>query len=120
MSLLPLMPCMQFARKSFDVSKTTWILVSVAVRLGENHRLYANNNAGSFFEQQMRKRLWLIICMLDYQTALSQNSEPLVKYENVGSALAQIRHVNDVDFGPSSSAVPDREELTDMTFAYVL
>lgn len=94
--------------------------MSVAVRVGEDLRLCANTDAGSFFEQQMRARLWLTICMLDYQTALSRNSEPLVKHESVGLALAQIRHVNDVDFGPSSGPVQDREELTDMTFAYVL
>jgi hypothetical protein len=114
------MVCVQFARKSFDVSNTTWVLVSVAVRIGEKLRLNANTNTGSFFEQQMRKRLWLTICMLDYQTALSQNSDPLVKHESVGDALAQIRHVNDADFGPSSDLIQDQEELTDMTFAYVL
>jgi hypothetical protein len=111
---------MQVGRKSFDVSSTTWILVSVAVRIGEKLRLDANTIEDSFFEQQMRKRLWLTICMLDYQTALSQASEPLVKHERVSNALAQLRHVDDVDFGPLSGPAQDREELTNMTFAYVL
>jgi hypothetical protein len=39
-----LMVCVQFARKSFDVSNTTWVLVSVAVRIGEKLRLYANTH----------------------------------------------------------------------------
>ncbi|THZ54143.1 hypothetical protein D6C86_09557 [Aureobasidium pullulans] len=66
-------------------------------------------------------RLWLTICMLDYQTAMSQRSDPLIDYGKVKEALAQLRHVNDADFGPSSLvAIEDQEDLTDMTFAYVL
>ncbi|THW55598.1 hypothetical protein D6D20_09359 [Aureobasidium pullulans] len=74
-----------------------------------------------FFETQMKVRLWLTICMLDYQTAMSQRSDPLIDYGKVKEALAQLRHVNDADFGPSSLvAIEDQEDLTDMTFAYVL
>jgi len=59
--------------------------------------------------------------MLDYQTAMSQRSDPLIDYGKVKEALAQLRHVNDADFGPSSLvAIEDQEDLTDMTFAYVL
>ncbi|KEQ79995.1 hypothetical protein M438DRAFT_359184 [Aureobasidium pullulans EXF-150] len=110
-----------FARKSFDVSTSTWTLVSIAVRIGEKLRLYKRTKTDEFFETQMKVRLWLTICMLDYQTAMSQRSDPLIDYGKVKEALAQLRHVNDADFGPSSLvAIEDQEDLTDMTFAYVL
>ncbi|TIA53033.1 hypothetical protein D6C77_08286 [Aureobasidium pullulans] len=110
-----------FARKSFDMSTSTWTLVSIAVRIGEKLRLYKRTKTDTFFETQMKVRLWLTICMLDYQTAMSQRSDPLVDYGKVKEALAQLRHVNDADFGPSSLvAIEDQEGLTDMTFAYVL
>ncbi|THX24809.1 hypothetical protein D6D12_07368 [Aureobasidium pullulans] len=110
-----------FARKSFDMSTSTWTLVSIAVRIGEKLRLYKRTKTDTFFETQMKVRLWLTICMLDYQTAMSQRSDPLIDYGKVKEALAQLRHVNDADFGPSSLvAIEDQEDLTDMTFAYVL
>ncbi|TIA01363.1 hypothetical protein D6C82_03810 [Aureobasidium pullulans] len=110
-----------FARKSFDMSTSTWTLVSIAVRIGEKLRLYKRTETDTFFETQMKVRLWLTICMLDYQTAMSQRSDPLINYGKVKEALAQLRHVNDADFGPSSLvAIEDQEDLTDMTFAYVL
>ncbi|TIA32784.1 hypothetical protein D6C79_09124 [Aureobasidium pullulans] len=110
-----------FARKSFDMSTSTWTLVSIAVRIGEKLRLYKRTKTDTFFETQMKVRLWLTICMLDYQTAMSQRSDPLIDYGKAREALAQLRHVNDADFGPSSLvAVKDQEDLTDMTFAYVL
>ncbi|THX50229.1 hypothetical protein D6D06_08097 [Aureobasidium pullulans] len=110
-----------FARKSFDMSTSTWTLVSIAVRIGEKLRLYKRAKTDTFFETQMQVRLWLTICMLDYQTAMSQRSGPLIDYGKVKEALAQLRHVNDADFGPSSLvAIEDQEDLTDMTFAYVL
>ncbi|KAG2169689.1 hypothetical protein JADG_009428 [Aureobasidium aubasidani] len=110
-----------FARKSFDMSTSTWTLVSIAVRIGEKLRLYKRTKTDTFFETQMQVRLWLTICMLDYQTAMSQRSDPLIDHGKVKEALAQLRHVNDADFGPSSLvAIEDQEDLTDMTFAYVL
>ncbi|THW26578.1 hypothetical protein D6D23_03306 [Aureobasidium pullulans] len=110
-----------FARKSFDMSTSTWTLLSIAVRIGEKLRLYKRTKTDTFFETQMEVRLWLTICMLDYQTAMSQRSDPLIDYGKVKEALAQLRHVNDADFGPSSLvAIEDQEDLTDMTFAYVL
>lgn len=103
------------------MSTSTWTLVSIAVRIGEKLRLYKRTKTDTFFETQMEVRLWLTICMLDYQTAMSQRSDPLIDYGKVKEALAQLRHVNDADFGPSSLvAIEDQEDLTDMTFAYVL
>lgn len=116
----------QIGRNLEDQSIAIWTLVSVAVRLGETLCLETTPDATtgrteSFFEQQMRTRLWLTICVLDFQTALACNTQPLVRHEKVRSALSRMRHLNDSDFDPATTlAVPDREELTDMTFAYVL
>lgn len=74
----------------------------------------------TFFDVQIRKRLWLTICVLDMQTSLAQASKPLIDVDEVRTALASVRHVNDSEFGPETiKDVPDREGLTDVTFALV-
>lgn len=110
----------QVGKQYFDQSLATWTLVAVAVRISESIGLQSGTPGETFFEQQMRTRLWLTICVLDYQTTLSQNTQPLIKHDSVQCALSQIRHVNDYDFNYASAAIGDCEEITDMTFAYVL
>lgn len=74
----------------------------------------------SVFDQQIQKRLWLTICVLDLQTSLANASKPLINAEEVQSALKLISHINDSDFGPTTvNHVPDREGITDITFALV-
>ena len=74
----------------------------------------------NFFGQQMRKRLWLAICLLDFQTSLSQPSEPLITVAEATSSFSPPKHINDSDFEPTTSHdIPDREGLTDTTFSLV-
>lgn len=80
----------------------------------------SKNTNFSFYDVQMRKRLWLTICVLDMQTALAQASLPLVSADEVTASIASVRHINDSDFGPDTvHDIPDREGLTDITFALV-
>ena len=102
-----------------------WTLVALAVRIAKALGLHLDRDpeAGqseTFFAQQMRKRLWLTICLMDLQASFAQASEPLVGHGEAGSSLTLVRHVNDADFDPTTlHPVPSREGLTDMTFALV-
>ncbi|KAF3897752.1 C6 finger domain transcription factor nscR [Trichophyton interdigitale] len=107
------------ARRSEDTSRAVWTLMAFAVRIAK--ALDLPRGAGdNFFGQQMRKRLWLAICLLDFQTSLSQPSEPLITVAEATSSFSPPKHINDSDFDPTTSHdVPDREGLTDTTFSLV-
>lgn len=69
---------------------------------------------------QMRKRLWLTICLMDFQNALAQASKPLVDVEEIIPSLQGVSHCNDADFDPATpEPIPDREGITDITYALI-
>ncbi|PHH90412.1 hypothetical protein CDD83_3786 [Cordyceps sp. RAO-2017] len=114
------------ARRAEDRSRAVWTLLAVAVTIAKGLRLDTEPDADTgqtetFFDEQMRKRLWLTICYLDLQDSLCRASEPLVSLSEATSCLDLPRHVNDSDFDRSTPGhvVRDREELTDMTFALI-
>lgn len=68
----------------------------------------------------MRKQLWLTISVMDLQASFAHGSEPLIDVKEVTCGLDGLKHLKDSDFDPSTVGdVPDREELTDATFAHV-
>ena len=74
----------------------------------------------SFFDRQMRKRLWLTICVMDLQASFAHGSEPLIPVAEVSSALEGLRHLDDNDFDEQTTdEIPEREDLTCATFAFV-
>lgn len=102
-----------------------WTLIAVAVRIAKALGLHLDpdKEAGAsetFFDQQMRRRLWLTICLMDLQASFGETTEPLVGHEETASSLTVLRNINDSDFDTTTThEVPDREELTDTTFALV-
>ncbi|EAW06393.1 Zn(II)2Cys6 domain-containing transcription factor nscR [Aspergillus clavatus NRRL 1] len=107
------------ARRVEDRTWAVWTLVAVAVRIGKGLGLYLDRKTETFFDQQMRKRLWYTICLMDLQASFFRTSEPLISVdESASTTLPQ--HINDSDFDPTTTdTVPDREGLTDTTFALV-
>ncbi|KAF4200324.1 hypothetical protein CNMCM8927_003502 [Aspergillus lentulus] len=107
------------ARRSEDRSRAPWTLTAVAVRVAKALGLCEDAD-DTFFNQQMRKRLWQTVCLMDLQASFSQASEPLISAEDVTASFRPPRHINDSDFGPTTAHdIPDREGLTDTTFAIV-
>lgn len=68
----------------------------------------------------MRNRLWCSICALDLQASLQQGSEPLIDLEVEHYTLP--RNINDADFDTNFQGVdiPEKDELTDITFSLVI
>ncbi|KHN97631.1 uncharacterized protein MAM_04646 [Metarhizium album ARSEF 1941] len=112
-------------RRSEEKGTAVWTLVALAVRLTMAMGLNREpdglaQSAETFFDQQMRLRLWLTICLLDLQASFAQSTKPLISYMDAEAAVCKVRHINDDDFESSTiNEVPDREELTDTTFALV-
>lgn len=94
----------------------------MAVRIAKALSLHLEQPivSGSFFQRQMRNRLWCSICALDLQASLHQASEPLIDPEVEHYILP--RNINDADFDMSfqGADIPDRDDLTDMTFSLVI
>lgn len=67
----------------------------------------------------MKYRLWCTICVLDLQTSLDWATEPQIDLEAEHYSLP--RNINDADFDMSfqGADIPDRDELTDITFSLV-
>jgi hypothetical protein len=74
----------------------------------------------TFFQQQVRLRLWLTACLIDLQASFMQASEPLISHRDVACVIPHVAHINDSDFDMDTAhPVASREELTDTTFALV-
>ncbi|KAJ6157960.1 hypothetical protein N7470_005552 [Penicillium chermesinum] len=107
------------ARRSEDRTQAVWTLIAVAVRIGKSLGLYLSPDTETFFNQQMRRRLWFTICLMDLQASFFQASEPLISVDE-SSSTALPQHINDSDFDPTTTHNdPNREGLTDTTFALV-
>ncbi|KAL2855957.1 hypothetical protein BJY01DRAFT_186605 [Aspergillus pseudoustus] len=107
------------ARRCEDSGWAAWTLTAVAVRLAKALHLHRDGDE-TFFNQQMRRRLWLTICLMDLKASFSHASDPLISPEEATSTFLLPRHINDSDFDPTTDhEVPDEEGLTDTTFALV-
>jgi Fungal specific transcription factor domain len=97
-------------------------LLATAVRIAQALNLHVESihPTETFFNRQMRKRLWFTICVLDVQTCIDPDSLPLIPLERTQVTLP--RNVNDTDFDVSYKGydIPEREEVTDMTFPLVI
>ncbi|RFU28557.1 hypothetical protein B7463_g7777, partial [Scytalidium lignicola] len=114
-------------RRSEGQEKVVWSLIPLAIRLAKGMSLHADattapmkHQSESFFDRQMRKRLWLTICVMDLQASCAHGSEPLILVTEVSSALEGLRHLDDDDFDEQTTdEIPEREDLTCATFAFV-
>jgi hypothetical protein len=76
----------------------------------------------TFFDQQMRIRLWLTICWIDFQASVAQSTRPMITVDDVRPALSRIKNLNDEDLTKEpaeNNTIQDREELTDVTLALI-
>ncbi|KAH8748097.1 C6 transcription factor [Diaporthe sp. PMI_573] len=110
------------ARRAEDPSLAVWTLIAVAVRMAKGLSLHLEQPiiSGSFFQRQMSNRLWCSICALDLQASLHEASEPLIDLEEEHYTLP--RNINDADFDMTfqGADIPDKDELTDMTFSLMI
>ncbi|KAI1380223.1 hypothetical protein F4677DRAFT_452692 [Hypoxylon crocopeplum] len=105
------------ARRTEDSSRAVWTMIAVAVRIAKALSLHLERS-DSFFNRQIKKRLWYTICLLDLQASFEQASEPLIELDIESSILP--RNINDSEFDVDTSGeVQSRDGLTDMTFALI-
>ncbi|OAA64571.1 Transcription factor [Niveomyces insectorum RCEF 264] len=113
-----------------EQSRAVWTLMTVAVRVAKALSLNmetdaikeGTNTPKFFFVQQIRRHLWMTICLMDVQAGFSMTSEPLSVQEAQASYRLP-RHINDAEYGPHThpeNAPPDRPGLADTTSPHEL
>ena len=112
----------QFAIRSNENSRGSWILISLVVRIAHALGLHREKNGGKsphrLFEREMRRRLWWQICVLDRQANYDRCSDPIITTHNFSTQLPL--HVNDEDLIPDNPhEVQARKEYTDITLSLV-
>ncbi|CAM1508994.1 Fc.00g027330.m01.CDS01 [Cosmosporella sp. VM-42] len=112
------------ARRSEDRSRAVWTLLALAVRIAKALSINLDPDTvgrrESFFVQQMRRRLWLTICLMDVQASFGLTSQPLIGLDEAISSSQLPSHINDSDFDLTTmDPVPDKVGLTDTTFAVI-
>ncbi|KAI1608543.1 hypothetical protein EDD36DRAFT_469428 [Exophiala viscosa] len=96
--------------------RSVWALLATAVRLGQAIGLDQDMQSSSSFNQEMRRRLWFSIGVLDLQAAFDGGSfSALASNAVLGQPPL---HIDDADISPVQYAFADsRTSFTDMTFA---
>ncbi|KAI1086853.1 hypothetical protein F5B19DRAFT_109169 [Rostrohypoxylon terebratum] len=106
------------ARRTEDSARVIWILFAIAVQVAKTLLIHLERME-SFFNRQLRQRLWNTICLLDLQTSFGQATDTIIGSSGVPSLLPM--NINDCDFDIDTvGELMGREGLTDMTFALVL
>nr|POE56442.1 bikaverin cluster transcription factor bik5 [Quercus suber] len=81
---------------------STWTLLSLAIRLGMRLDLHRETHAKrTIFDDEMRRRLWWQICILDVRTAEDAGTDPLVPEPWLSVPFPT--NVNDLELHPEMS-----------------
>ena len=105
-----------------DSPRFVWMMAGLVIRMALAlglHRDGTNFEHLTPFEIEMRRRAWWIICAMDVRASEDQGTEFTI---TTGSFDTKIPlNINDADIGPDSKEMPpEREGLTDMSFARVM
>lgn len=78
----------------------TWTLTAVAIRIAHSLELHRENNESSVspYEQEMRRRLWWQIVILDVHASEDRGSEPMI--HEISFNTKKPMNVNDEDLNP--------------------
>ncbi|KAI1649331.1 uncharacterized protein F4817DRAFT_363675 [Daldinia loculata] len=105
------------ARRTEDSSRAVWTMIALAVRIAKALSIHIGR-VESFFNRQMRRRLWFTVCLLDLQGALEEATEPLIEVDEISSDFPV--NINDSEFDVDTPGeLQSKDGLTDMTFALV-
>lgn len=107
--------------RSQDRSRRAWTMLSMAVRVAQALSLHVPDPPLLItpFEQEMRRRLWSAIGLLDVQASLDRASEPMILRSWLESHTPA--NVNDGDIPYGHEIVPTESDgFTDTTFTLVI
>ena len=112
---------LKVATRSTNQSRAVWTLLSIAVRIAQalSLNLDDHHRSETIYEQQMRRRIWYTICLLDVHASFDRASKPLIPADCPQPHLPA--NVNDHDFDVGSTGeLADRDGITDITKSLIL
>lgn len=92
-------------------------MTAIAVQIGRGIGLHRDGTTFNLtpFETEMRRRLWLQICLLDFCASEDQGCDPMIHEASYDTHPPS--NINDEDISPDSTEYPkERVGCTDMTF----
>lgn len=110
----------QSAIRANDTRRIMWTLTSLAVRIAQAMGLHNESLLSSHqpFEQEMRRRLWWQIYILDSHAAEDRGTNPVISAESFNTRLPL--HINDEDLRYGSFEQPKEPQgFTDITFCLI-
>lgn len=108
------------ALRNEDDSRTVWSLTSLVFHIAQTMGLHRDGTAFSLkpFETELRRRLWLHICLLDQRSSEYHGGEPIVHEFTFDTKVPL--HINDSDLTPEmTTPPPEREGFCEMTFSLI-
>jgi hypothetical protein len=107
--------------RAYDRTRFSWTLVGLCVRIAQALGLQRESNHSSFplFQQEMRRRLWWQICMLDMSLASDRGTDPFIAPGTYNTKIPL--YINDAEIwlgGPDE--VPESETYADMAFSCIV
>ncbi|KAK9366136.1 hypothetical protein V1509DRAFT_308082 [Lipomyces kononenkoae] len=108
------------ALRNEDDSRTVWSLTSLVFHIAQTMGLHRDGTAFGLkpFETELRRRLWLHICLLDQRSSEYHGGEPIVHEFTFDTKVPL--HINDRDLVPEmTTPPPERDGFCDMTFSLI-
>lgn len=106
----------QAAVRSIDKTRRSWTLVTVAIRIARGMNLHHESPSRSLYQNELRRRLWHNLRLLDIFCTFDRGSEPLIGPDSYTTPMP--RNINDSDFDEKSERIPEptQPRLTEMSF----
>jgi hypothetical protein len=103
-----------------DESQFAWTLTAVAIRLAHSLNIHHErpDSSHSPYTQELRRRLWWHICLLDIHSSEDRGSDPMI-HEATFTTKKPL-NINDGDLDPENmQLLSDRVGFTEMTLSLI-
>jgi Fungal specific transcription factor domain len=98
-----------------------WMMTGILIRMGQALGLHRDGSHFEHltpFEVEMRRRIWLVLCMVDLRASEDQGAEFTITLNSSDTKLPL--NINDAEFEPGTTQMPPaRKGITDMSFTLV-
>jgi hypothetical protein len=110
-----------FLLRRHDSPRFVWMMTGLLIRMAQGlglHRDGANFEHLSVYEIEMRRRVWWSVCALDVRVAEDQGTDFTIAIGSFDTKFPL--NINNTDINPDSKQTPpERQSLTDMSFALI-
>jgi hypothetical protein len=100
-----------------DSSRRAWSMTALLDRIARAMNIHKENPGESIYLRELKRRLWYSIIFVDCYGSIDRGTEPTIHPDTYTRLLPS--NVNDEDFGPDSTTIFPRDDLTEMSLSLV-